>query len=131
MFRPPLPGAPSAATLIMATLGALCSFAARAQEFPSKTVTLVVPYPPGSATDMVARLFQPRLEAAFKHSVGVENRDGASTNIGTEHVARSAPDGYTVLIQAPNIATNEFAFATLHWKRADIAPVRTPVARAH
>jgi tripartite-type tricarboxylate transporter receptor subunit TctC len=94
-----------------------------AQEFPSRTVTVVVPYPPGSATDIVARLFQPKLAEALRQSVVVENRGGASTNIGTEHVAKSAPDGHTILIQAPNIATNEFVFRNLRWKREDFAPV--------
>jgi tripartite-type tricarboxylate transporter receptor subunit TctC len=75
----------------------------------------------------VARLFQPRLAEAFRQNVIVENRGGASTNIGTEHVARAAPDGYTVLLQAPNIATNEFVFNSLRWKREDFAPVGTLV----
>lgn len=94
-----------------------------AQDYPARPITLVVPYPPGSATDIVARLLQPKLAEAMKQNVIVENRGGASTNIGTEHVARAAPDGYTVLIQAPNIATNEFAFSSLRWKRDDFAPV--------
>ena len=98
-----------------------------AQEFPSRPVTLVVPYPPGSATDIVVRLLQPKLADQLKQSVVVENRAGASTNIGTEFVARAAPDGHTVLIQAPNIATNEFAFSSLRWKREDFAPVTTLV----
>jgi hypothetical protein len=96
---------------------------AMAQDYPARAVTLVVPYPPGSATDIVARLLQPKLAQALKQNVIVENRGGASTNIGTEFVSRAAPDGYTVLIQAPNIVTNEFAFSTLRWKREDFAPV--------
>jgi tripartite-type tricarboxylate transporter receptor subunit TctC len=96
---------------------------ALAQDYPARAVTLVVPYPPGSATDIVARLLQPKLSQALKQNVIVENRGGASTNIGTEFVSRAAPDGYTVLIQAPNIVTNEFAFSSLRWKREDFAPV--------
>ena len=96
---------------------------ALAQDYPARAVTLVVPYPPGSATDIVARLLQPKLAQALKQNVIVENRGGASTNIGTEFVSRAAPDGYTVLIQAPNIVTNEFAFSSLRWKREDFAPV--------
>lgn len=111
-----------AATLLSATF---CI--AHAEEFPSKPIKLIVPYPPGSAIDLVARLFQPLLGAAFKQSVIVENKAGASTNIGTEYVAHAAPDGYTVLLQAPNIATNEFAFTSLRWKREDFAPVGTLV----
>jgi len=96
---------------------------ALAQDYPARAVTLVVPYPPGSATDVVARLLQPKLALALKQNVIVENRGGASTNIGTEFVSRATPDGYTVLIQAPNIATNEFVFSSLRWKREDFAPV--------
>lgn len=92
-------------------------------DYPSKPLTIVVPYPPGSASDFVARLFQGKLGEVFKQGVIVENRAGASTNIGTEYVAKAAPDGYTVLLQAPNIATNEFAFANIRWKRDDFAPV--------
>lgn len=109
----------------LALIGILpfASFVAQAQTFPIKAITLVAPYPPGSATDILARLLQPKLSEAFKQPVIVENRGGASTNIGTEYVSRAAPDGYTVLFQAPNIATNEFAFANLRWKREDFAPV--------
>lgn len=91
--------------------------------YPLRPVTIVVPYPPGSATDILARLLQPRLSEAFKQTVIIENKGGASTNIGTEYVARAAPDGHTTLFQAPNIATNEFAFSSLRWKRDDFAPV--------
>ncbi|MBT2324884.1 hypothetical protein J7E62_21350 [Variovorax paradoxus] len=57
----------------------------------------------------------------------VENRGGAFTNIETEYVSRAAPDGYTVLIQVPNIVTNEFVFSSIHWKRDDVSPVGTLV----
>lgn len=96
---------------------------AQAQEYPSRPLTIVVPYPPGSASDLLARVFQTKLGETFKEGVIVENRAGASTNIGTEHVARAAADGYTVLLQAPNIATNHFAFLNLRWKATDFAPV--------
>ena len=111
------------AAAFFAGLACLAALPAQAQAFPSRPITLVVPYPPGSATDYVARLFQPRLAEAFKQPVVVENRGGASTNIGTEYVARAAPDGYTVLIQVPNIVTNEFIFSSMRWKRDDFAPV--------
>ena len=108
---------------MLSVLGCVVPLAAVAQTFPSRTVTIVVPYPPGSGTDTLARLLQPKLSEAFKQTVIVENRAGASTNIGTEYVSRAAPDGHTILFQAPNIATNEFAFSTLRWKREDFAPV--------
>lgn len=112
---------------LLAAAACLSAPLLHALEFPTRSITLVVPYPPGSATDIVARLFQPRLAEAFKQNLVIENRGGASTNIGTDYVARAAPDGYTVLIQAPNIATNEFVFNNLRWKREDFAPVGTLV----
>lgn len=115
------------AAVALATVSLLGSPSAHSQDFPSRPITLVVPYPPGSATDIVARLFQPKLAEALKQNVVVENRGGASTNIGTEFVSRAPPDGYTILIQAPNIATNEFVFNGLRWKREDFAPVGTLV----
>ena len=94
-----------------------------AQDYPARPITLVVPYPTGTATDSLARLLAPKLSESTKQNVIVENRGGASTTLGTEHVARPAPAGYTILIQAPNIATNEFALKSLRWKRGDFAPV--------
>jgi tripartite-type tricarboxylate transporter receptor subunit TctC len=73
--------------------------------------------------DFVARLLAQKIGESTKQNVIVENRTGASTNVGTEFVSRAAPDGYTVLLQAPNFATNEFAFKSLNWKREDFAPV--------
>lgn len=115
--------APKLGVLLVAAVLGVAASVAHAEEYPSKPVTIVVPYPPGSTIDSVARLFQPILSESIKQPVIVENRGGASTNIGTEYVARSRPDGYTVLFQVPNIATNEFMFKTLRWKRDDFAPV--------
>lgn len=118
---PTFPALHAALSLVVA----MAAFAgpAQAQEYPSKPLNIVVPYPPGSASDLLARVFQTKLGAVFKEGVIVENRGGASTNIGTEYVARAAADGYTVLLQAPNIATNQFAFLNLRWKTSDFAPV--------
>jgi tripartite-type tricarboxylate transporter receptor subunit TctC len=77
-----------------------------AQTFPSKPVRIVVPAVPGGGTDILARLLSPRLTENFGQSVIIENRGGAYTTIGTEHVARSAPDGYTVLIATTPHAIN-------------------------
>ncbi|MES2563443.1 MAG: tripartite tricarboxylate transporter substrate-binding protein, partial [Pseudomonadota bacterium] len=71
---------------------------AHAQAFPSKPIRVVVPAVPGGGTDILARLVSPRLTAILGQSIVIDNRAGASTTIGTEYVARSAPDGYTVLI---------------------------------
>ena len=84
-----------------------------AQAFPTKPVRIVVPAVPGGGTDILARLLSPRLQALFGQSVVIENRAGASTNIGTEFTARAAPDGYTVLIATTPHAVNPTLFAKL------------------
>jgi tripartite-type tricarboxylate transporter receptor subunit TctC len=72
-----------------------------AQAWPVKPVRIVVPYPPGGSTDLVARLAQPRLTTLLGQPVIVENRAGGDAMIGTDHVAKSTPDGYTLLFTTP------------------------------
>jgi hypothetical protein len=69
---------------------------ARAQAFPSRTITIVVPYPPGGPIDSLARLIAQETSADLKQPVVVENRPGAGGALGTGAVARAEPDGYTV-----------------------------------
>ena len=78
---------------------AVMSFSAWAQ-YPIKPIKIVVPYPPGGSTDVVARLIGQKLQESWKQPVVVENRAGASGMIGTDLVAKSAPDGYTLLLAA-------------------------------
>lgn len=94
-----------------------------AQDFPNKPIRIVVPYSPGGGTDAVARMMGERLSVAFKQSVIVENKPGASANIGAEFVARSPADGYTVLVTAPNFTTSEALFDKPGWKFEDFTPV--------
>ena len=89
------------------------SMFAAAQTYPAKPIRVVVPAVPGGGTDILARLLSPRLTELLAQSIIVDNRAGAFTNIGTEAVARSAPDGYTVLIATTPHAINPSLFAKL------------------
>lgn len=86
------------AGLAMATLVLSMSGFALAQGFPDKPIKLVVPYPPGASTDNVGRLIGQKISAALGQPVVVDNRAGASGNIGSDVVAKSPADGYTILL---------------------------------
>lgn len=96
---------------------------ASAQDYPSRPIRIVVPYAPGGGTDTVARMMAERLAVSLKQSVVVENKAGASANIGAEFVARAPADGHTVLVTAPNFTTSEALFDKLGWKFDDFIPV--------
>jgi tripartite-type tricarboxylate transporter receptor subunit TctC len=98
------------ATVLSLIFGATC---ASAQTFPAKTIRIVVPAVPGGGTDILARMLAPKLTENFGQTVVVDNRGGAFTNIGTEIVARSAPDGYTLLIATTPHAINPALFPKL------------------
>ena len=85
-------------TRIGAALLALAALGANAQDWPARPLRLVVPFAPGGVTDTSARVVADRLGARLGQSVVVENRPGASGNIGTQQVAQAAPDGYTLLL---------------------------------
>jgi tripartite-type tricarboxylate transporter receptor subunit TctC len=87
-------------------LGAVDAVAQDAKSYPSKPARLVVPFPPGGGTDLLARMVARRLSERWGQQVVVDNRPGAATNIGTEFVARSAPDGYTMLMASVGHAAN-------------------------
>ena len=101
--------------LIAACAVAPISFrgAALAQAWPARVVRLVAPFPPGGGTDGVARIIAAKLSEIWGQQVVVENRGGAGSNIGSEAVARSDPDGYTILIGALPLAVNRFIYPPL------------------
>ncbi len=86
--------------IAMAIAAAALGFAlpASAQDYPSRTVTLVVPYPPGGGVDAMARLVAEKLSAGLGAQVIVDNRGGGSGNVGMRTVAKAAPDGYTLVL---------------------------------
>jgi tripartite-type tricarboxylate transporter receptor subunit TctC len=97
---------------------------AHAQPWPNRVVRIVVPYSAGGPTDIVARLIADRLTQIWGRQVVIENRGGAGSNLGTEAVARSSPDGYTALISAGAIAANRSLYRTVGYDPvADFAPV--------
>lgn len=85
---------------LLATTAALAAagLPARAQSFPSKPVRIIVPYPPGGSSDIIARAISQPLSEGLGQSVIVENRPGANGNLGADLVAKSAPDGHTLLL---------------------------------
>ena len=109
--------------IIVAVLLAGASALAGAQ-YPSKPVRMVVAFPPGGSTDLAARALGEKLAAALGQPFVIENKPGASGNIGAEFVARSAPDGYTLLMAATSFATAPAFFPQLGWDPVkDFAPV--------
>ncbi len=99
----------------------LCALAvgpalAAAQDYPSKPITMVVPFPPGGSTDVIGRLFAAKLGDRLRQTVVVENKPGANTGIGAAAVARAAPDGYTFMITgAPTFTLNPLLYPNLNY----------------
>ena len=95
------------------------------QTYPARTVTLVVPYPPGGGVDALARIVAERLAISLKQSVVVENRTGAGGNLGTRAVAKAEPDGYTLLLgHTGTISINPSLYANAGYDpRKDFAPI--------
>lgn len=104
-------------------LAALCS-AAGAQGYPVKPVRMVVGFPAGGATDIVARAIAQNLNLAFGQPVLVDNRPGAASNIAADHVAKSPADGYTLMMGSISLANNATLYSKLPYDALrDLAPV--------
>jgi tripartite-type tricarboxylate transporter receptor subunit TctC len=109
--------------ILAAVLLAAAASVALAQ-YPTKPVRMVVAFPPGGSTDLAARALGEKLAAALGQPVIVENKPGASGNIGADFVAKSAPDGYTLFMAATSFATSPAFFPKLGWDPLkDFAPV--------
>jgi tripartite-type tricarboxylate transporter receptor subunit TctC len=114
------------AGLAVAALAAPSVVVSRASgaDWPVKPVRLVVPFTPGGSTDITARLIGNRLQEVWGQSVVVENKPGAGGNIAADMAAHSDPDGYTILISGPGMATNPFLYPSLSYDPVgDFAPV--------
>jgi tripartite-type tricarboxylate transporter receptor subunit TctC len=96
--------------------GMIFAQAALAQSYPTRTVTIIVPYPPGGMIDLVARVIQPRMQAELGQPVVVEYRSGAGGNVGAEAVVRAAPDGYTLLLANPSLGISPHIYPKLGYR---------------
>ena len=94
-----------------------------AQSFPAKPIRLVVPFPPGGLIDTMARLIGARLAQELGQAVVIDNKPGAGGNLGAAEVARSAPDGYTLLMASPPLTISPALYAVLPYKPEQIMPV--------
>ena len=102
----------------------LFTLVGNAQEWPTKPVRLVVPFPPGGSVDPLARLLGAKLSESLKHQFVVENKPGASGSIGTAAVAKSPPDGYTFVVVFDTHAVNPTLIPNMQFDTAkDLAPV--------
>ena len=114
--------------VVASSLGSVAS----AQTYPSKPVRMIVPFPPGGGTDYTARLIGQKLSELWGQPVVIENRPGASTIIGSDLVAKSAPDGYSLLMGSTNHTINPSLIPKLPYDTVkDFAPVTVCVTSAY
>ncbi len=115
-----LPLAAVALTALLATSGAQ----GQAGTYPDKPIRFVVPYPPGGGTDVIARIVHERFQAALGQTIVIENKGGAGGSVGTDVVAKAAPDGYTVLFTLSSHTINPAIFPKLSYDTVrDFEPV--------
>ncbi|GGX28509.1 MFS transporter [Pigmentiphaga litoralis] len=113
-----------ALTTLCLTAASLATSTALAQAYPSKPVHVIVPSAPGGTADFLGRILSTKMSEALGVPFVVENRAGAGTNIGNDYVAKSAPDGYTLLVNGITLATNKALFSRLPYDPIkDFAPI--------
>ena len=105
---------------------------ALAQTYPSQPIRLIAPFPPGGSVDIMARLISEPLAGQLGGRIIVDNRSGASGNIGMEAAARAAPDGYTLVLNTIPLVTNQSLFDKLSWDPIrDFAPIGMVATAPH
>ena len=110
--------------LVVLLLSALCAIpSAWSQPYPAKPIRFIVSFPPGGTVDITARIIQPKLSEGLGQPIIIENRGGAGGAIGTEAVARSAPDGYTFLLTLSSHTINPMLYKLNYDVERDFAPV--------
>src|SRR5437868_5494865 len=100
------------AALLLIGAGSLATPAVHAQtdNYPTRPIRLVIPYPPGGSADEIARITAVRVGAAIGQQIVVENKGGAATAIGAQFVAQAPADGYTLLLSATPVSTNDILY---------------------
>jgi tripartite-type tricarboxylate transporter receptor subunit TctC len=115
----------TAAVILLATLAPV-----HAQDYPTRPIRIVLPFSPGGGTDLLARLLSKRFYEAWGQTATVDNRPGAGGNLGADIVAKSAPDGYTLLMSTASLTVNVTLYSKLPYDlRRDLIPI-TQVASA-
>jgi tripartite-type tricarboxylate transporter receptor subunit TctC len=111
-------------TVVIVALACLCGSSAWAQEYPARPVRVIVGFPAGGGSDLVARVFAQSLSSALGQTVIVENRPGASANIAGELAAKAAPDGYTLLFGNSSLSISPAVFSKLAYDPVkDLTPI--------
>ena len=112
------------ATIALMQAYALCAAApALSQQYPARPIRFIVPFPPGGTVDITARIMQPKLSESLGQPIIIENRGGAGGTVGTEAVAKSAPDGYTFLFTLSSHTINPMLYKLSYDVERDFAPV--------
>src|SRR5438046_4336233 len=116
--------------LIAMTAAVLLGSVGFAQSWPQKPVRFIVPFPPGGATDISARLLGEKLTQIWGQTVVIENRGGAGGGVGAAEAARAAPDGYTLFFPSGSVMTaNQYVYAQLNYDpEKDFVPVTVVVS---
>ncbi|HET9577399.1 MAG TPA: tripartite tricarboxylate transporter substrate binding protein [Usitatibacter sp.] len=115
---------PKRCAALLASLCLLFPLLAAAQSWPSQPVKIVVPFSPGTGMDILARTIGPKLSEMWHQAVVVENKPGASGNLGAGQVAKSAPDGYTLVMGASTLVINTVLYTNMAYDPlTDLAPI--------
>lgn len=117
-------GAVASSLIFLGGLQSVVAATDGASDYPSRAVTVVVGYPPGGATDIIARLIASKLSESMGKTFIVENKAGAGSNIGTDRVVRADPDGYTLLVETIANAINMSVYKNLNYNtQKDLSPI--------
>jgi tripartite-type tricarboxylate transporter receptor subunit TctC len=97
--------------------------AAQAQTYPTKTIRLILPFPPGGPSDILGRALSQKLSEQLGQQVIADNRPGAGGNLGLELAAKAPPDGYTIVLSSPLVSLSPSLYSKLNYKQEDLTPI--------